>query len=392
MNGWHWAAVGGLLTPPVLAWLWVEWRYRTRQRATLTLDRGIWRFQYYEPMLYQVEVEFAAINNHPRQDVFLTEVRPEVVLLSQASLDQVQCHVKVRSRHEGGSPRTDGYWESYIVKGGRHTNLDVVLEMRGQPLDALESAWLRVHYVTYGPEGRQEQVCHCVIPLQFPETQRRALWRPTTDADVLPIRTHLLTVADTFPELIQRYVQEHAQPGDILTIAESPVAIMQGRWRHPTDVRPGWLAKRLCHYFLPMSSLATACGLQVLIDESGAWRVGLAFLVGAIAKGLFRIPGVFYRLAGEQARLIDDVTGTLPPYDQFIVLGPRDPQNVVAEIKRETGLEAAIVDVNDLKRVKILAATAGVSADLLNQALLLNPAGNAAEQTPIVLIRPNTAQ
>ncbi|NJK34099.1 MAG: F420-0:Gamma-glutamyl ligase [Oscillatoriales cyanobacterium SM2_2_1] len=391
MNGWQLAALGGLCLP-VLAWLWVEWRYQERQRAALTLDQGVWRFKHFEPLFYQVEVEFAAINDHPRQDVFLTEVRPELSLLSQASLEQVTYQLKVRSRHEGVVSRVDGYWESFIVKGNRRTHLDVILEIRGQPLDALESAWLRLHYVTYGPEGRQEQVRHCIIPLQFPETQRRALWRPTTDADVLPIRTHLLTVSDTFPELIQRYVQEHAQPGDILTIAETPVAIMQGRWRHPTDVRPGWLAKRLCHYFLPMSSLATACGLQVLIDESGAWRVGVAFLVGAIAKGIFRIPGVFYRLAGEQARLIDDVTGTLPPYDQFIVLGPKDPQGVVEEIRQETGLEAAIVDVNDLKRVKVLAATTGVSEELLNQALLLNPAGNAAEQTPIVLIRPNATE
>jgi hypothetical protein len=95
-------------------------------------------------------------------------------------------------------------------------------------------------------------------------------------------------------------------------------------------------------------------------------------------------------LAGEQARLIDDVTGTLPPYDQFIVLGPKNPQTVVDEIKAGTGLEAAIVDVNDLRRVKVLAATSGASEKLLNQALLMNPAGNASEQTPIVLIRPNT--
>jgi hypothetical protein len=83
------------------------------------------------------------------------------------------------------------------------------------------------------------------------------------------------------------------------------------------------------------------------------------------------------------------VTGTLPPYDQFIVLGPEQPQKVVEDIKAQTGLEVAIVDVNDLKRVKVLAATAGVSESLLNAVLIDNPAGNAAEQTPIVLIRPH---
>ena len=99
-------------------------------------------------------------------------------------------------------------------------------------------------------------------------------------------------------------------------------------------------------------------------------------------------PACFYQLAGEQARLIDDVTGTLPPFDQFIVLGPEHSQRLVDQIFQETGLQAAIVDVNDLKAVKILAATANTDQQLLTQALIDNPAGNADEQTPVVLIRP----
>lgn len=100
---------------------------------------------------------------------------------------------------------------------------------------------------------------------------------------------------------------------------------------------------------------------------------------------------MFYQFAGDQARLIDDVTGTLPPYDQFIVLGPANPEEVVEQIRQATGLEAAIVDVNDLKAVKILAATPQVDAQLLIQALRDNPAGNADEQTPLVLVRPATS-
>jgi len=106
---------------------------------------------------------------------------------------------------------------------------------------------------------------------------------------------------------------------------------------------------------------------------------------------VLRQHGVFYQLAGEQARLIDDVTGTLPPYDQFIVLGPEHPEKVVEEIQRETGLAAAIVDVNDLKAVKVLAASPQASIPLLEQALRDNPAGNADEQTPLVLIRPHNS-
>ncbi|MEL6130549.1 MAG: F420-0:Gamma-glutamyl ligase, partial [Cyanobacteria bacterium J06628_4] len=166
--------------------------------------------------------------------------------------------------------------------------------------------------------------------------------------------------------------------------------IMQGRWRHPSSIKPGWVAKRICYFFMPTSSLATACGMQTLVDLVGPVRVVYAFVVGAIAKKFLGRPGMFYVLAGDQARLIDDVTGTLPPYDQFIVLGPQNPEQIVQDIYNETGLKAAIVDVNDLKAVKILAATPGTDVDLVTSALLDNPAGNADEQTPVVLIHPKS--
>ncbi len=61
---------------------------------------------------------------------------------------------------------------------------------------------------------------------------------------------------------------------------------------------------------------------------------------------------------------------------------------MVNQISQTTGLGCAIVDVNDLKAVKVLAASSGVSESFLQEALLNNPAGNADEQTPIVLLRP----
>ena len=48
----------------------------------------------------------------------------------------------------------------------------------------------------------------------------------------------------------------------------------------------------------------------------------------------------------------------------------------------------AIVDVNDLGRVKVLASSVGCDESLLERALRPNPAGNANERTPLVLVRP----
>ena len=155
-------------------------------------------------------------------------------------------------------------------------------------------------------------------------------------------KTHLLTNLDDPVEVVKQYVLPHAQKGDIVTIGESPLAIIQGRFRHFMDINPGWLAKRLCYMFQSTSSLATAGGLQALIDIVGAPRVFFAF-VGSIPFKIlpqsmarkFNVDGMFYRLAGEQANLVDDVTGTIPPYDQFVVLGPQNPQGVCDRIKQE---------------------------------------------------------
>ena len=50
---------------------------------------------------------------------------------------------------------------------------------------------------------------------------------------------------------------------------------------------------------------------------------------------MFGVKGMFYRLAGEQARLIDDITGTTPPYDKSIVLGPNNTKNFCMQASKE---------------------------------------------------------
>ncbi|MBD2099404.1 F420-0:Gamma-glutamyl ligase [Leptolyngbya sp. FACHB-261] len=379
-----------ILVGLALALLLFELQYRQRQGNQLELDTGDWTFEQMQPERYRLNGLFTAYNRTRKLELMLPQVWAEATLLSTTSLDGISYKLWVTPEHATAEARPDGYWFGYIIKAQATTRLRVDLEIQGQDLSQLDSAWVRVHYVVYGPEGRISKTRHTVVPLKFPKPQEAPAWRETSAGSVLPIRTHLLTPLDTPVNIIQRYVKPYAQAGDVITFGETPIAIMQRRWRHPEEVRPGWLARRICYYFLPTSSLATACGMQTLVDVSGAWRVLWAFVAGAFAKKFLGKPGMFYQLAGEQAPLIDDVTGTLPPYDQFIVLGPDQPDALVDQVKTETGLEAAIVDVNDLKAVKILAATSGVSRSLLTQALIDNPAGNAAEQTPIVLIRPKT--
>ncbi|MDJ0516887.1 MAG: F420-0:Gamma-glutamyl ligase [Trichodesmium sp. MO_231.B1] len=370
-----------------LGWLALELQYRNRPGNALELTSGDWNLAVAEPEKYLLVGEMELCNRTKRLEIMVPEVQAEVKLLSGASLEGINYQTQIIPFHEDAPARADNYWFAYIVKVGKKTKLKISIDIKGNNLEQLKSAWIKVHYVTYGPGGRIPKVKNIIVPLKFPDPNATPNQRETTNAKVFPIRTHLLTQLDDPIEIIKRYVVPHAQKGDIVTIGETPLALIQGRFRHPTDVKPGWVAKRICYFFLPTSSLATACGMQTLVDIVGPIRVLIAFFGGSIAKILGK-PGMFYQFAGEQARLIDDVTGTLPPYDQFIVLGPENPQQVVEQIQQATGLGAAIVDVNDLKAVKILAATSNVSYPLLEEALRSNPAGNADEQTPLVLIRP----
>lgn len=370
-----------------LGWSAIEWQYRRRPGNKLELTVGQWQTPIKEPQHYQLVGEMELCNRTKSLEIMVPEVKAEVKLLADASLEEVITKVKIIPGHEDAPARQDDYWFAYIVKVGKTTRLKVVVDIKGPDLDKLKSAWIQVRYLTYGPQGRIPKVKQIVVPFQFPEPNTSPNKRDTEVGEVFPIKTHLLTELDDPVEIVKRYVVPYAQTGDIVTLGETPLALIQGRFRHPSEVKPGWVAKRICYFFLPTSSLATACGMQTLVDVVGPVRVLGAFIIGAIAKLLGK-PGVFYQLAGEQARLIDDVTGTLPPFDQFIVLGPANPQEVVRQIKAETGLGAAIVDVNDLKAVKILASTTDVSIPVLEEALIRNPAGNADEQTPLVLIRP----
>ena len=371
----------------ITLYLFIEWQYAQRPGNDLELTAKDWNLDTYEPTHYAVSIDAVFTNRTRTLEIFIPEVSVEYELLSSGSLDGIEVSTQLIPQHDDFPARTDNYWFAYIVKTGKATHAKLKVDIKGIDLSQLKSLWVQVHYITYGPEGRIPKTGHFIVPLKFPNPEKANNWRENSVAQILPIPTHLLTNLDNTVEIVKHYVKPCAQEGDIVTIGETPVAIMQDRLRHPNTVKPGWLAKRLCYYFMPTSSLATACGMQTLIDVSGPWQVAFAFIAGAVAK-VFGKPGMFYQLAGEQARLIDDVTGTLPPFDQFIVLGPARSQQVVDDIYRETGLKAAIVDVNDLKAVKILAATAGTDQQLLVQALIDNPAGNADEQTPVVLIRP----
>ena len=371
-----------------LALLWLELRHRLRPCSPLQLHPTEWCVRRQDGR-WLVEGELQISNPHPRMEVFVPELTVVPTLLGKGNLTEVSITSRIEPQHPDEKTRSDGYWFAYIVKGHKRTRARVSISLQGLGLDQLlDTLWVDVHWWNYGPFGRTLRRQGFLVPMRHPEPMaaNKAPWRQGERCEVLAVPTHLLGVLDDVEAVLRRYALPVMQHGDILTVAESPLAVMQGRYQHPSQLQVSGLARQLCRVFHPTSSLATACGLQSLIDLVGPARVFMAWLLGSLMK-LAGSPGGFYRLAGEQARLIDDVTGSTPPYDQTIVLGPDRSQEVVEQLAASLGHGVAVVDVNDLGRVKVLAASSSCDIALLERALKPNPAGNANERTPLVIVR-----
>lgn len=388
MSGLGEMLVLGGVVPGLLALL--ELRHRLRPASPLRMEPGPWRLHVDENQV-RAQLQVVLVNAHAHKEVMLTRLRAEPTMLATQAVDGISVKTRVMPDHPGAEPRPDGYWPVAILKPQQPMTVRVDLVLTGAGLPSLQALWLEIGWLAYGPFGHLQQRQGLVVPLTGPAADWQPVWRQGSDHQVLPLATHLLGWLDDPLQVLRRYAGPHLQPGDVVALAETPLAVMQGRYRLGTTVEPSCLARQLCRVFHPHSSLATACGLQALIDLVGPARVLCAWWGGVLLR-LLGIRGGFYRLAGEQARLIDDLTGTIPPYDQTIVLGPERSRTTVTRLARTMGHPVAVVDVNDLGRVKIVASSDGVDPDLVHRALAANPAGNADEGTPLVIIRPSPVE
>ncbi len=307
--------------------------------------------------------------------------------------EEIKMSTKVIPLHPDEDSRKDNYWFAYILKSKKYTQIkiNITLEFNNtiESINSLECIWVKLYWTNYGPFGTLKKQEGFVIPINRPNPldASEIYFLKGEKCQLLPIKTHVLGALDKIDDVTKFYTKGIIKKGDILTIGETPLAIMQGRYIHPYNIKPSLVSRIICKAFHPTSSLATACGLQVLIDIVGPSRVIISSLIGICFK-VIGIKGCFYRFAGKQARLIDDITGTTPPYDQTIVLGPNQENEICKDLSKEIGIPVAIVDVNDLGRVKVLASSESCDNEILKKALKTNPAGNANQQTPLVLVRP----
>lgn len=206
------------------------------------------------------------------------------------------------------------------------------------------------------------------------------------ELELIPVHTKILTNKDNIADAILEYAGKDITSRDIVCTAESVLAITQNRYVRPEELNVCWQA-RLMNRFVPgAGSMASIYGMQAAMEEEGKWNMLYSFIVGAVSKIMGK-PGVFYARC-RQASLIDDVTGTMPPFDKCIVYGPANADRVCEDIKNATGAYGAVVaDVNDLKRAAVLGKSSGIDPQRIAQILIDNPFGNDNQKTPIVIIK-----
>ena len=206
----------------------------------------------------------------------------------------------------------------------------------------------------------------------------------------IPVKTHVVTKDDNIVDVVSKYTSPLLKDGDIVFISEKCVACTQNRAIPLKDIKPGKLATFLSRFVTKTPhgiGLGMPETMHYAIKECGTWRILVAAACGAVGK-LFGKKGWFYIVAGPKAASIDGPTpNTLPPYNEYVVLGPQNPDAVAKEIAAAIKHDVCIVDINDLGGNILGCSDDHMDKELLCAILKDNPLGQDHEQTPIGIIR-----
>ena len=208
----------------------------------------------------------------------------------------------------------------------------------------------------------------------------------------IPLKTKILTPDDDILSIVTESLAGQVTKDDIISISESPLAITQGRAIPISELKIGWLAKILWRF---VSNVEYGIGLrapesmQCAIDECGVPRILFAAFIGGIGRVIGRRgKGDFYRIAGMQAALIDAATTSpVPPYENCVIKGPKNPEKEAQRIKDNTGFECCVMDINDIGGCWMIGGSSGINKKFMEKVMKDNPQGQGDELTPICLIR-----
>jgi len=206
----------------------------------------------------------------------------------------------------------------------------------------------------------------------------------------IPIKTRIFKPGDDIVDIVREYVLPLYQKNDTIVISESPLAITQNRAIPVSEIKIGLLANILWRFVGKVNygiGLRAPTSMQCAIDECGSLRILFAAVIGALSKLIGR-KGDFYRIAGMQAALVDAAsTSPVPPYTECVIKGPLHPEKECQKIKDALGIDACVMDINDIGGSWMIGSSKGVDKTFMEKVMKDNPQGQGDELTPICIVR-----
>ncbi len=336
----------------------------------------------------EIRCEFEITNFSKRKETMIPNLNIELDFFKNGKLSDLNYEKEMIIRFDKYQKTITNYWSTLILKSNETIKIFLKIKLKDALLKNEDFLVLKINWDNYGHFGNINKQNFFLLNTHNKYRNQNNIKPKIINQrlEVFPVKTSLLGAFDEPVETVINYSKNLVKENDILVIGESPLAIMQGRYENYLNIEYDIFSKFLCYFFHPTSSLASASGMQILINKIGFTRIIISLIFGFIFK-FIGIKGIFYRLTNPESSLIDDISGTIMPYDKTIVLGPCNPKLFCEKVSKVLKIDVAVADVNDLGGVKILASSNKSIIKLLKIALKKNPAGNADEKTPIVIVR-----
>ncbi len=205
-----------------------------------------------------------------------------------------------------------------------------------------------------------------------------------------PVKTHVIMSGENITDILDEYLPEKPNVDDYVFISEKVIAICQGRAFDIDDIHPSALAKLMCKFVYKSPygiGLGSPWTMELALRDVGIPKMLLASVCSAVTKP-FGVRGVFYKIAGTKARAIDGPCDcTIPPYNHYAKLAPKDPDEVAKKLKAHLGCGVVIIDANDIG-VEVLGRSGKeISVEFCKQVFADNPLGQSSQSTPIAIVR-----
>ncbi|HPW89886.1 MAG TPA: coenzyme F420-0:L-glutamate ligase [Paludibacteraceae bacterium] len=206
----------------------------------------------------------------------------------------------------------------------------------------------------------------------------------------IPVKTHVVMREDNLFDVVDKYTKELRQPGDIIFVSEKIVAITQGRAFPISEIKPSCFARFLVKFVYKSPygiGLGSPYTMQLAIEDVGIPRLLLGCAAALVTKP-FGIRGAFYKVCGPRAYAIDGPCDcTIPPYNRYAKMAPKNPDKVARKLKERLGNEAFVLDANDLNVDILGKSSKDLDVKFLKALFKDNPLGQSSQQTPIAIVR-----